>query len=259
MKKIFLCALFVLLVSSISVSAQNSAIDPAALLKNMPNLSTQVFKGMFADLAKQPPKSATKTQNNNDGTNNQTATPKNQSSTIISPADDKNTAGKTTFTPTSSFLMLKEFSKQLGKNEEERKKYEKLLTEGYTGYELGLKNRGLTRNDVARSASSLLNGCLKIYKDSELSDAQLAGIYRQTKEIFEANEDFLTSTNTERQKAYEVNIMLWALIHAYYFNAKQMNDPKIIKAVGDVTAVIFEVVTGESIKNVKVTDDGLKM
>ncbi len=39
----------------------------------------------------------------------------------------------------------------------------------------------------------------------------------------------------------------------------KMNDPKIIKAVGDVAAVIFEVVTGESIKNVKVTDDGLKM
>jgi hypothetical protein len=49
MKKLFLSPLFVLLVSSISVSAQNSAIDPATLLKNMPNLSTQVLKGMFAE------------------------------------------------------------------------------------------------------------------------------------------------------------------------------------------------------------------
>ncbi|MEJ7698199.1 MAG: hypothetical protein WKF71_00925 [Pyrinomonadaceae bacterium] len=64
MKKLFLSPLFVLLVSSISVSAQNSAIDPATLLKNMPNLSTQVLKGMFADLLQQKT-GANKTQNNN--------------------------------------------------------------------------------------------------------------------------------------------------------------------------------------------------
>lgn len=165
MKKIFLCALFVLLVSSISVSAQNSAIDPAALLKNMPNLSTQVFKGMFADLAKPPPKSATKTQNNNTGTNNQTATPKNQPSTIISPADDKIAAGKTTFTPTGSFLLLKEFSTKISNNEEERKKAEQYLINNYRDYEDLVKKRGWTRNDVTRSASSVLISCINFYND----------------------------------------------------------------------------------------------
>ncbi len=121
MKKLFLSALFVLLVSSIPVSAQNSVMDPAALLKNMPNLSSQVFKGIFADLAQQQ-KGANKTQNNNVRTNNHAATPRNQPSTVINPADNKIAAGKTTFTPTGSFLLLKEFSKKSAKMRKKEKK-----------------------------------------------------------------------------------------------------------------------------------------
>lgn len=257
MKKLFLSALYVLLISSISVSAQNSGIDPAVLLKNMSNISTQVLNGMFTDLVKRDP--ANKTQNNNVGIKNQNAAPKNSLSTSISPANDKVTASKTTFTPTGSFLMLKEFSKQLGKNEEERKKYELLLTEGYTGFEQNTKNRGFARNDVALSAASLLNACIQIYNNSELTEAQRIGVRRQTKEMFEVDRDFLASTNEERQKAHEVNVMLWTMIQTYYLNAKDMNNPKIIKAVGDVAAIIFEVATGESIKNVKVTSNGLEM
>ncbi len=101
MKKLFLSAVFVLLVSAISVSAQSAAMDPIAWLKNMPNLSTQVFNGMFADLVQQQ-KGAKKPQNKNVGTNNQNATLKNQPSTVVNPAANKITAGKTTFTPTGS-------------------------------------------------------------------------------------------------------------------------------------------------------------
>jgi len=53
--------------------------------------------------------------------------------------------------------------------------------------------------------------------------------------------------------------MLWTIIGTYYTLAKEKNDPKLIKAVGDVAAMIFEFYTGESIKRLKVTDDGLKM
>jgi hypothetical protein len=49
------------------------------------------------------------------------------------------------------------------------------------------------------------------------------------------------------------------MIGTYYELAKKKNDPKVIKAVGDAAAVIFEYYTGESIKRVKITDDGLKM
>ncbi len=258
MKKLFLSPLFVLLVSSISVSAQNSAIDPATLLKNMPNLSTQVLKGMFADLLQQKT-GANKTQNNNVGTNNQTATPKNQPSTIISPTNDKIAAGKTTFIPTGSFLLLKEFSKKISNNEEERKKAEQFLINNYGDYEDQIKTKGWTRNDVARSASSVLIACINVYNDSDLSEAQRAGIYRQSKEWFETNETFQATTNAEKQKAYEINVMLWTMIVNYYILAKEKKDPKVIKAVGDVAAIIFEYYTGESIKRAKVTDNGLKM
>jgi len=259
MKKLFLSALFVVLASSISVSAQNSAIDPAALLKNMPNLSSQVFKGIFADLA-QPKKGANKTQNNNVGTNNQTATPKNQPSTVINPADNKTAAGKTTFTPTGSFLLVKEFSKKISNNEEERKKAEQYLINNYGDYNDLVKKRGWTPNDVARSASSVLISCINFYHDGDfLTQAQRAGIYRQSKEWFETNETFQATTNVDKQKAYELNVMLWTVIGTYYELAKEKNDPKLIKAVGDVAAIIFEFYTGESIKRLKVTDDGLKM
>ena len=63
----------------------------------------------------------------------------------------------------------------------------------------------------------------------------------------------------DKQKAYELNVMLWTVIGTYYELAKEKNDPKLIKAVGDVAAIIFEFYTGESIKRLKVTDDGLKM
>jgi hypothetical protein len=53
--------------------------------------------------------------------------------------------------------------------------------------------------------------------------------------------------------------MLWTMIGTYYELTKKKNDPKVIKAVGDAAAVIFEYYTGESIKRVKITDDGLKM
>ncbi len=259
MKKLFLSALFVLLVSSISTSAQNSAIDPAALLKNMPNLSSQVFKGIFADLAQQQ-KGAKKTQDNNVGTNNRTATPKNQPSTVTNPADNKIAAGKTTFTPTGSFLLVKEFSKKISNNEEERKKAEQFLINNYGDYEDVIKTKGWTRNDVARSASSVLISCINIYNDGDfLTETQRAGIYRQSKEWFETDEAFQATTNAEKQKAYEINVMLWTMIGTYYELANEKNDPKVIKAVGDAAAVIFEYYTGESIKRVKVTDDGLKM
>ena len=259
MKKLFLSILFVFLVLSISVSAQNSAIDPAALLKNMPNLSSQVFKGIFADLAQQK-KGANKTQDNNVGTNNQTATPKNQPSTVINPADNKTAAGKTTFTPTGSFLLVKEFSKKISNNEEERKKAEQYLINNYGDYNDLVKKRGWTPNDVARSASSVLISCINFYHDGDfLTQAQRAGIYRQSKEWFETDEAFQATTNAEKQKAYEINVMLWTIIGTYYTLAKEKNDPKLIKAVGNVADIIFEYYTGESIKRMKVTDDGLKM
>jgi len=259
MKKLFSSALFILLVLSISVSAQNSAIDPAALLKNMPNLSSLVFKGIFADLAQQK-KGANKIQDNNVGTNNQTATPKNQPSTVINPADDKIAVGKTTFTPTGSFLLVKEFSKKISNNEEERKKAEQFLINNFGDYEDFIKAKGWTRNDVARSASSVLISCINIYNNSDfLTENQRAGIYRQSKEWFETDETFQATTNAEKQKAYEINVMLWTMIGTYYVLAKEKNDPKVTKAVGNVAAVIFEFYTGESIKRMKVTDDGLKM
>ena len=259
MKKLFLSGLFVFLVSSISVSAQNSAIDPAALLKDMPNLSSEVFKGIFADLAQQQ-KGANKTQANNAGTNNRTVTPKNQPSTVINPADNKIAAGKTTFTPTGSFLLVKEFSKKISKNEEERKKAEQYLINNYGDYNDLVKKRGWTPNDVARSASSVLISCINIYNDSDvLTQTQRAGIYRQSKEWFETDETFQATTNAEKQKAYEINVMLWTVIGTYYDLAKEKNDPKLIKAVGNVADIIFEYYTGESIKRMKVTDDGLKM
>lgn len=260
MKKIFLSALFVLSVLSISVSAQNSAMDPTALLKNLPDLSTQVFKGMFADLAQQQQKGANKTQNSNVGTSNRTAPPKNQLSAVTTAAGNKDAAGKTTFTPTGSFLMVKEFSIKISDNEEERKKAEQYLINNYGDYENLIKAKGWTRNDVARSASSVLISCINIYHDSDfLTEAQRAGIYRQSKEWFETDGTFQATNNAEKQKAYEINVMLWTIIGTYYKLAKQKNDPKVIKAVGDAASTIFEFYTGESINRVRVTDDGLRM
>ncbi|HXH70887.1 MAG TPA: DUF6683 family protein, partial [Pyrinomonadaceae bacterium] len=121
-------------------------------------------------------------------------------------------------------------------------------------------SRGWMRNDVARSASSVMISCINIYNDRDvLTQTQRAGIYRQSKEWFEMNETFQASSNSEKQKAYEINVMIWTVIGTYYELAKQKNDPKVIKAVGDAAAVIFEYYTGESIKRVKITDDGLKM
>jgi len=225
----------------------------------MPNLSSEVFKGIFADLAQQQ-KGANKTQDNNVRTNNRTATPKNQPSTVTNPTDNKIAAGKTTFTPTGSFLLVKEFSKKISKNEEERKKAEQYLINNYDDYEEIVKKKGWTRNDVARSASSVLINCINIYNDSDfLTEAQRAGIYRQSKEWFEMDEAFQATTNAEKQKAYEINVMLWTIIGTYYKLAEEKNDPKLIKAVGNVADIIFEYYTGESIKRMKVTDDGLKM
>lgn len=259
MKKLFLSALFVLLVSSISVSAQNSAVDPTALLKNMPNLSMEVFNGMFAGLAKQQ-QGTNKVQNNSVATNNRNAAPKTQLSTVVSPAADKITAGRATFTPTGSFLMVKEFAKRISDNEEERKKAEQYLINNYGDYENIIKARGWARNDVARSASSVLISCINFYHDGDvLTEAQRAGIYRQSKDWFETDGTFQAATNADKQKAYEVNVMLWTVIGTYYELAKQKNDPKVLKAVGDAAATIFEFYTGESIDRVKVTDDGLKM
>lgn len=259
MKKIYLSLLFVLLISLTSASAQDSAIDPAALLKNMPNLSTQVFKGMFADLTKQPPKSANKTQNNNVKTKSQTLTEKNQPSTIINPVGNEVTAGKTTFTPTGSFLLLKEFAKRISKNEGEIKKAEEYLIFHYNDYNDLVKKRGWTPNDVARSASSVLISCINMYHDRDvLSQAQREGIYRQSKERFETDEAFQATTNADKQKAYELNVMLWSMIGTYYILAKEKNDPKVIKAVGDAAAVMFEYYTGQTIEELKITDNGLK-
>ncbi len=134
------------------------------------------------------------------------------------------------------------------------------LINNYGDYNDLVKKRGWTPNDVARSASSVLISCINFYHDGDfLTQAQRAGIYRQSKEWFETNETFQATTNVDKQKAYELNVMLWTVIGTYYELAKEKNDPKLIKAVGDVAAIIFEFYTGESIKRLKVTDDGLKM
>ncbi len=133
------------------------------------------------------------------------------------------------------------------------------MINNYGDYDELVKKRGWTRNDVARSASSVLIACINVYNGSDLSEAQRAGIYRQSKEWFETNETIQITNDAEKQKAYEINVMLWTRIVNYYTLAKEKNDPKVIKAVGDVAAIIFEYYTGESIKRAKVTDDGLKM
>lgn len=259
MKRLFISALYVLLVLSISVSAQSSGMDLSGLLKTLPNVSSQVLNGMFSDLVKKD--SANKNQIDNVETKNQSAALNNQAAASVKVPDNKIGSSRTTFTPTGSSSMHKEFAKGVIKNEEDRKKFEQILIKNYGDYETIIKNSGWAGNDVARSASSLLVTCINFYRNDGnlLTEAQRAGIYRQIKKELETDPEFQAATNMEKQKAHEINVNLRTLLLIFYDIGKENNDQKIIKGVGDIGAMIFELYTGKSIEKVKVTDSGMKL
>ncbi len=164
-----------------------------------------------------------------------------------------------TFTPSGSLIMPREFANEFGKTPQEKRDAEAAFAQGLGVVEDLKKQKGFAANDVARASSLLFINCLATYSGKDLTQKQKDGIYSTFKNLYETDEYFQSLSDKQRQRVYETNGILWMFVSTYFRLAEEKGDRESLQKSRDTAEYIFNQFIGVPITSIRLKPDGFEI
>lgn len=174
-------------------------------------------------------------------------------------ATPKTVRGTTTFKPTGTLIMPKEFAAYFYKTEKEKRSGESAFTKGLKDFEKLHKEVGFAANDVARAKAAFFIICLSTYRNQQLTPKQKDGIYKMLKNLFETDKTFQSLGDLDRQRDFETTGILWSFVYIAYVAAEQKGDAASRAKVKDASEYLFGKFVGVPISSVRLKSDGIEI
>ncbi|PZA07322.1 hypothetical protein DNA98_08990 [Meiothermus sp. Pnk-1] len=165
---------------------------------------------------------------------------------------------KTTFSPGPKPLLAQAFAQSLTKNKAQQAELVKVFELGLELYED--EARRLDRpNNVAMAFTYFVGVCYLVYTGEEPSEQALLGLWRVVEEAFGGSPEFKKATGPERQRLYELFVLMATLPLAGYSVATQENDAALMKTYQEIAGGLLSVVLGVKPEQLRFTDRGLEV
>lgn len=172
----------------------------------------------------------------------------------------KNVArGTTTFSSSGSLVIPKEFAREIGKTGQGEREAEAKIIKHLTFFDGFLKYRGYAANDVARTSSMIFVECLSQYLNKDLTQEQKNGVYAAFKDLYETDEYFQSLSNTEKQKNYETQALLWSFVADASIAVREKGDGESKRRLKNTAENIFKQFVGFPITDVRLTAGGFEI
>lgn len=163
----------------------------------------------------------------------------------------------TRFKPGPKRLLLDAFADGLGKSAEEKAGYRTIFTEVLKTYELEAKKAKL-ENDVAAAMVFNVATNYSLYRPgATITDAGSDAMVAQFRGILDTD-NLRKASNTDKQKLYEVFLLLGAYSIAINTVAAQQADPQVKKAAQMLAGEGLRYLLKTDPAKVKITNNGLE-
>ncbi|WP_026234916.1 DUF6683 family protein [Calidithermus timidus] len=165
---------------------------------------------------------------------------------------------RTTFRPGPKRLLVQAFAQSLTQNKAQQAELVKVFELGLELYEDEARRAGKP-NDVAMAFTYFVGVCYFVYAGEEPSEQALLGLWGAVEEAFASSLEFKKATDPERQRLYELFVLMATLPLAGYSVATEANDAALKKTYQEIAGVALEAALGVRPDRLKFAPTGLEL
>jgi hypothetical protein len=169
-------------------------------------------------------------------------------------------ATTTTFTPVQTPFVPRKLSEVLGKNTDEQKSIQAVLTKCLNYYNDTARRKGVPLNDVALALNYYISTNYFVYSNGGgPTQSQMSATRDQIRLNLAQDENFRQMSDRDKQEAYETLIVLAGFVDLGYGTTKQSSNGDAAEQFRDMAKHNLEALLGVSVSKIHYTDVGLTL
>ena len=163
------------------------------------------------------------------------------------------------FTPVSKSDNFKIIADEVGKTDEERTLYKQLFSELAKGYESEVAAKG-RKNNLAAAMTFFIAATVTIYNDDpDPSGEALENLFQALTAMYDETPGMANVPNKDKQFLHDTFISFSGMPLAFYMEAKEKNDPEMLKLAKVVAGALLLDVLKINPTNIRFEGDVLKI